>query len=116
VSHQALFDKWMKVSRLVGTVEQVRFLGPDVAVTARHRRHHPASEDEASTRAGVDPDAGSHPGGNDGWQLTAFHNTRIRPTGRGVRTFLVWAVRDLLWRLLRLSTDPSPTSPTGTET
>jgi uncharacterized protein (TIGR02246 family) len=115
VSHQALFDKWMKGSRLVGTVEQVRFLGPDVAVmhaigdTILRRKTKPARE-----RASIQTLVATR--GNDGWQLTAFHNTRIRPIGRGVLTFLVWAVGDLLWRLLRLSTDPSPTSPTGTQT
>src|SRR5829696_2176912 len=30
--HQQLFDKWLKGSRLVGEVKDVRFLGPDVAV------------------------------------------------------------------------------------
>jgi uncharacterized protein (TIGR02246 family) len=30
--HQQLFDKWLKGTRLVGRVEEVRFLGPDVAV------------------------------------------------------------------------------------
>ena len=30
--HQQLFDKWMKGTRLVGQVENVRFLSPDVAL------------------------------------------------------------------------------------
>src|SRR5215216_7992484 len=30
--HQQLFDKWMKGTRLVSQVEDVRFLSPDVAV------------------------------------------------------------------------------------
>src|SRR5215218_5995015 len=30
--HQQLFDRWMKGTRLVGQVEDVRFLSPDVAV------------------------------------------------------------------------------------
>jgi uncharacterized protein (TIGR02246 family) len=30
--HQELFDKWLKGSRLVGKVESVRFLSPDVAL------------------------------------------------------------------------------------
>jgi uncharacterized protein (TIGR02246 family) len=30
--HQQLFDKWMKGTRLVGQVEYVRFLSPDVAL------------------------------------------------------------------------------------
>jgi uncharacterized protein (TIGR02246 family) len=30
--HQQLFEKWLKGSRLVGEVKDVRFLGPDVAV------------------------------------------------------------------------------------
>lgn len=31
-SHQRLFDKYLKGTRLVGEVESVRFLGPDVAL------------------------------------------------------------------------------------
>jgi uncharacterized protein (TIGR02246 family) len=30
--HQQLFDKWLKGSRLVGEVKDVRFLSPDVAL------------------------------------------------------------------------------------
>jgi uncharacterized protein (TIGR02246 family) len=30
--HQRLFDKWLKGSRLVGEVSDLRFLGPEVAV------------------------------------------------------------------------------------
>ncbi len=30
--HQQLFDKWMKGTRLVGQVKDVRFLSPDVAL------------------------------------------------------------------------------------
>ena len=30
--HQQLFDKWLKGSRLVGQVKDVRFLSPDIAV------------------------------------------------------------------------------------
>jgi hypothetical protein len=33
------------------------------------------------------------------WRFAAFHNTRVRPIGRGPSTFLVWALTDLLWKL-----------------
>ncbi|MGH9246390.1 MAG: hypothetical protein ACRD29_19165 [Acidimicrobiales bacterium] len=40
--------------------------------------------------------------------MTAFQNTRIRLIGRGALTFLVWTIGDRRWRIVRLSTDPSP--------
>jgi uncharacterized protein (TIGR02246 family) len=106
-AHQELFDKWMKGTRLVGSVDSVRFLGPDVAVvhaignTIPRRRSQPSRE-----RASIQTLVAQR--SDDGWLLTAFHNTRIRPIGRGALTFLVWTIGDLIWRVLRLSTDPTP--------
>ncbi|MGH9212147.1 MAG: SgcJ/EcaC family oxidoreductase [Acidimicrobiales bacterium] len=119
VVHQDLFDKWMKGTRLVGTVEQVRFLGPDVAVMhaigntiargkSKPNRARASIQTLVATRVTGGPadDAGAVAGH---WRLAAFQNSRIRPIGRGALTFLVWTVGDLIWRVLRLSTDPSPT-------
>jgi hypothetical protein len=36
------------------------------------------------------------------WRLATFQNTRIRPIGNAV-TFLVWALTDWLWKVLRLN-------------
>jgi uncharacterized protein (TIGR02246 family) len=104
---QELFDKWMKGTRLVGGVERLRFVSPDVAVmhalgnTIARRRSSPARE-----RASIQTLVAVHT--SAGWRLAAFHNTRVRPIGRGALTFLAWTLSDRLWRTLRLSTDPSP--------
>ncbi len=98
--HQQLFDKWMKGTRLVGRVRRVRFLGPDVAVlhavggTVARGQSEPSSERDSiqtlvATRQGSD------------WRLAAFQNTRLRPIARGFVAFLVWALSDWLWKILR---------------
>lgn len=105
--HQQLFDKWMAGSRLVGGVEQVHFLSPDVALvhavgnTVARGKSAPARE-----RASIQTLVAVREDGE--WRLAAFQNTRIRPIGRSAFTFLLWSVFDRLWRLFRLSTDPAP--------
>jgi len=77
-SHQALFDKWMKGTRLVGQIDSIRFLDEagDVALVhaagstilageTRPRR----SRDSIQTLVAV-KQAGA-------WRFTAFHNGRI---------------------------------------
>jgi uncharacterized protein (TIGR02246 family) len=105
---QELFDTHLKGTRLVGTVTGVRFLGPHVALlhavggTIMRRKSEPAPErDSIQTLVAVRT--------GDAWELAAFQNTRIRPIRNG-RTFLVTALGDKLWRLLRLPTDPAPPS------
>ena len=100
--HQELFDKWMKGTRLVGRVEGVRFLGPDVAVmhaiggTVMRGKSEPSPErDSIQTLVATRQDGE--------WRLAAFQNTRIRPMGRNAAAFLVWALSDLLWKVLRLN-------------
>ncbi|MGH9157258.1 MAG: SgcJ/EcaC family oxidoreductase [Acidimicrobiales bacterium] len=106
-SQQELFDKWMKGTRLVGSVERLRFVGPNLAImhaiggTIPRRRTTPARERASiQTLVAIRSD--------DGWLLAAFHNTRIRPIGRSPLTFLIWTIGDRLWRLFRLSTDATP--------
>jgi uncharacterized protein (TIGR02246 family) len=100
--HQHLFDKWLAGTRLVGRVEGVRFLSPDVALmhavggTVPPGRAAPAPErDSIQTLVAVR--------GGDGWRLAAFQNTRLCPISRSAAAFLVWALSDWLWRVLRLS-------------
>jgi uncharacterized protein (TIGR02246 family) len=107
--HQELFDRWMKGSRLVGDVEDVRFLSADVAVmhavgnTIARGKSRPARERASIQTLVAVRDEGE-------WRLAAFQNTRVRPIGDNGRTFLAWAFFDRLWRLLRLSTSPVPRS------
>ena len=100
--HQELFDRWLKGSRLVGTVTGVRFLAPDVAVmhalgsTVMRGENKPSPErDSIQTLVVI-----RRP---DGWRLNAFQNTRIRRMGQSFMTFLIWSLSDWLWRVLRLN-------------
>jgi uncharacterized protein (TIGR02246 family) len=98
---QELFDKWLKGSRLVGTVQDVRFLGPDVAVmhavggTITRGKSTPAPGRDSVqtlvvTRQGHE------------WQIVAFQNTRLRLIGSG-RAYLAWTVSDMVWKVFRLN-------------
>jgi uncharacterized protein (TIGR02246 family) len=94
---QELFDKWMKGTRLVGRVEDVRFLGPDVALmhavggTVMRGKTKPSPE-----RDSIQTLVAAREGGE--WRIAAFQNTRIRPISRGAASFLIWALSDLLWK------------------
>jgi uncharacterized protein (TIGR02246 family) len=99
--HQELFDKWLKGTRLVGRVKDVRFLGPDVAVmhavgsTVMRGKSEPSPErDSIQTLVAVRRDGE--------WRLAAFQNTRLRVMRGGI-SFLVSAFSDLLWRVFRLN-------------
>jgi uncharacterized protein (TIGR02246 family) len=100
--HQELFDKWMQGSRLVGQVEDVRFLSRDVAVmhavggTVMRGKTEPSPE-----RDSIQTLVATRQGGE--WRLAAFQNTRVRPIGRSAVAFLVWTLTDWLWKALRLN-------------
>ena len=74
--HQQLFDTWLKGTRLVGQVDGLRFLGPDVAlVHASGGTIFPGQKDQRGRRPSIQTlVAVRRP---DGWRFTAFHNTRI---------------------------------------
>ncbi|HEV2744430.1 MAG TPA: SgcJ/EcaC family oxidoreductase [Rubrobacter sp.] len=97
-SHQQLFDKFLKGSRLTGRIESIKFPTPDVALvhatggTIVRGRTEPSPE-----RHSVQTLVAVREG--DGWRFAAFHNTRVRPIGGGLRGFLIWAVTDRLWRI-----------------
>jgi uncharacterized protein (TIGR02246 family) len=99
--HQQLFDKWLKGSRLVGQVKDVRFLSPDVALmhavgrTVMRGKSEPVPErDSIQTLVAIRQDGG--------WRLAAFQNTRLHPMDSSAITFLVWTLSDLLWKVYRL--------------
>ncbi len=76
--HQQLFDTFVKGSRLVGKIRNVRFLTPDVAIM------HAASGTIMDRQTEIEPERNSvHTlvamKGNDGkWRLAAFQNTRAQ--------------------------------------
>ena len=98
--HQQLFDKWMKKTRLVGQVKDVRFLSPDVAVmhavggTVMRGKTDPSPE-----RDSIQTLVATRQGGE--WRLAAFQNTRVRLMGNAA-AFLVWTLSDWLWKGFRL--------------
>jgi uncharacterized protein (TIGR02246 family) len=99
--HQELFDRWMKGTRLIGRVKDVRFLSPDVALmhavgsTIMRGKSEPSPErDSIQTLVAVRRDGE--------WRLAAFHNIRLRMMRNGI-TFLVSAFSDLLWKVFRLN-------------
>ncbi len=96
-SHQRLFDKFMKGTRLTGRIEGMEFPVPGVALvhatggTLMRGKSEPSPErDSIQTLVAVKRE--------EGWRFAAFHNTRVRPIGHGVRSFLIWAITDRLWR------------------
>lgn len=97
-SHQQLFDKFLKGTRLTGRIESLRFPSPDVALihavgsTVMRGKKEPSPE-RLSAQTLVAVREGAE------WRFATFHNTRVRPIGRNAGTFLIWALTDLLWRI-----------------
>jgi uncharacterized protein (TIGR02246 family) len=97
-SHQQLFDKFLKGTRLTGRVLSMKFVRPDVALihatggTVMRDKTKPSPErDSIQTLVAVREGAE--------WRFAAFHNSRVRPIGSNAATFLLWAVTDRLWRI-----------------
>ena len=97
--HQELFDKWLKGSRLVGQVKDVRFLRPQIALmhavgstVMRGKSHPDPTRDSIQTLVAV-KESGE-------WRLAAFQNTRLRNMGQSVRGFLAMALSDWVWKVL----------------
>lgn len=104
--HKPLFERWLKGSRLVGQVKDVRYLTPDVAVmhavggTVMKGRDAPTRvRDSIQTLVAVRYQTD--------WQLAAFHNTRLRPLTGG-RALIAWTLSDWLWRLFGLISTAPP--------
>jgi uncharacterized protein (TIGR02246 family) len=97
-SHQELFDKFLKGTRLTGRILSIKFPSPDVALVHATggtimRGKTKSSPERASIQTLVAVREG------DEWRFAAFHNSRVRPIGRGPAGFLIWAFTDRLWRI-----------------
>src|SRR5262245_49068306 len=96
--HQRLFDTYLKGTRLVGKVSDVRFLSSDVAVSHTvggtiMRGKSAASPERDSIQTLV---AVRHRGD---WRFAAFQNTRVRPMGRSSGAAFIWLFTDWLWKV-----------------
>lgn len=113
-SHQPLFDKWLKGSRLTGQIDSLRFLAPDVALIHASGsildpgRFTPAPE-RASSQTLVAQKF------DDGWRFVAFHNTRIRPMGQTAGGTIAWLIFDRLWRWMGIKATNAALTNTSTE-
>src|SRR2546427_4176714 len=92
--HQRLFDKWLKGTRLVGQVTDLRFLGSDVAVmhavggTVMRGKHAPSpGRDSIQTLVATRDEGGD-------LRLAAFQNTRLPVMTESPRPFLAWTLSD----------------------
>jgi uncharacterized protein (TIGR02246 family) len=94
-SHQELFDKWVKGTKLVGGIESLRFLSPEVAlVHATGSTIFPGedkprpSRDSIQTLVAVKRDGA--------WIFTAFHNNRI--VRRGPLGWILYGIATKVFR------------------
>ena len=80
--HQQLFDTFVKGSRLVGKIRNVRFLNPDVAIM------HAVGGTIMAGQSDIEPERNSihtlviMKESDDKWRVTAFQNTRAQYIGR----------------------------------
>lgn len=90
--HADLFAGVLRGTRIVGQVDDVRFLGPDVAVVhTRGAVLFPWQQHTPAARASIQTMIAHRTA--DGWRFAAFHNTRVRPLpqdGWWVRAFAWW--------------------------
>lgn len=94
-SHQELFDKWVKGTRLVGKIESVRFLSPEVAlVHATGSTIFPGEDKPRPSRDSIQTLVVIQRGGE--WIFTAFHNNRIVRRGP-----LGWILYGIVTKIFR---------------
>jgi uncharacterized protein (TIGR02246 family) len=111
-THQDVFDRWMKGTRLAEEQTEVRFVHPDVAIvhtlggTVMRGKSEPTPERDSVQTLVAIRDAG-------GWSFVSFQNTRIRPIAAGAVSALLWLVPDRLWRLLFRLSKTEPRKVTG---
>lgn len=94
-SHQELFDKWLKGTRLVGKIESVRFLGPEVAlVHAIGSTIFPGEDKPRPSRDSIQTLVAIRRDGE--WLFTAFHNNRI--VRRGPLEWILYGIATKIFR------------------
>jgi uncharacterized protein (TIGR02246 family) len=94
-SHQPLFARWLKGTRLVGKIISLRFVNADVALV--HATGSTVFPGEAKSRPSRDSIQTLVATKHDGtWRFAAFHNTRIQR-----RSPLQWFLFGIATRVFR---------------
>ena len=94
-SHQPLFDRWLKGTRLTARIERVQFLSPDVAlVHATGSTVFPGESSPRPSRDSIQTLVARYTG--EGWRFAAFHNTRVLR-----RTRLQWILFGIASQIFR---------------
>jgi uncharacterized protein (TIGR02246 family) len=96
--HRPLFKTHLKGMRLLGRVDELRFLSPEVAsLLCVGSTTPPGQATPAAQRDSVQTLVAVKRAGQ--WALAAFQNTRLRPIEAGAG-FVAWMLADASWRLL----------------
>ncbi len=94
-SHQQLFDRWLKGTRLVGQITSLQFLNADVAIVhATGSTVFPGEAKPRPSRDSIQTLIATKRNGT--WCLAAFHNTRIQR-----RSPLQWLLFAIATRFFR---------------
>ena len=78
-THQQIFDTFYKGSNIVVSLENVRFIRPDVGIA--HVRGHLKFYEGENTRETDSRSTWVVTRNGEGWSIAAFQNTRIVPPG-----------------------------------
>lgn len=103
--HRFLFRGPLRGSRLLSEIAALDLLGADVALVHAYgyileKGRKAPQPSRLSTQTLVAQRR------REGWQFISFHNTRVRPVARGLRSFVAWKLADALWS----ATAPAPRS------
>jgi uncharacterized protein (TIGR02246 family) len=94
-SHQELFDKWVKGTKLVGRIESIRFLSAEVAlVHATGSTIFPGEDKPRPSRDSIQTLVAVKRDGE--WIFTAFHNNRI--VRRGPLGWILYGIATRVFR------------------
>jgi uncharacterized protein (TIGR02246 family) len=77
--HQQIFDTVYKNTEIAATVEQIRFLRPDVAVVHVFIEHFSKADKSQSTKCRITLVMVKN---ESKWEIAAFQNTQIQKQGR----------------------------------
>jgi uncharacterized protein (TIGR02246 family) len=104
--HAKQFAGVLRGTRIAGEVDDIRFLGDDVAVLHTHGAVlFPWQQATPRTRASIQTMVATRTA--DGWRFSAFHNTRVRPIPQDG-----WFVRAFAW-FVRMRTAAAQASPSA---
>lgn len=98
-AHRPLFERYLKGSRLIGEIVDVRALADGVvlahaigSILDRGMQSPKPERLSSQTLVAVREE--------ESWRFVAFHNTRVRPIMSGLRSLAAWKLADMAWTAL----------------